>query len=133
MASVGADGLPRTADDFVFGDEVGARIRSIKTSWKTTCRRAGITGLHFNDLRHEAGSRLLEGGWPIHYVQAMLGHSNLKQTSTYLNVPLRGLEDAMRLYDEKREACKSVAIPALSDHWPAGNSATDSAHNPHVH
>ncbi|MBE3133295.1 MAG: tyrosine-type recombinase/integrase, partial [Acidobacteria bacterium] len=32
--------------------------------------------LHFHDLRHEAGSRLLESGWPLHYVQHMLGHLN---------------------------------------------------------
>ena len=42
--------------------------------------------LHFHDLRHEAASRLLEAGWPIHHVQEMLGHSSLEQTSTYLNV-----------------------------------------------
>jgi site-specific recombinase XerD len=41
--------------------------------------------LHFHDLRHEAGSRLLEAGWPLHHVQHMLGHANLSQTSTYLN------------------------------------------------
>jgi integrase len=39
--------------------------------------------LHFHDLRHEAGCRWLEAGWPIHYVQEMLGHTNLSQTSTY--------------------------------------------------
>ncbi|PYR95644.1 MAG: hypothetical protein DMF84_00145 [Acidobacteria bacterium] len=41
--------------------------------------------LHFHDLRHEAGSRLLEAGWPVHHVQHMLGHSSLQQTCTYLN------------------------------------------------
>ena len=28
---------------------------------------------------------------PLHHVQEMLGHSNLKQTSTYLNANLVGL------------------------------------------
>ena len=35
--------------------------------------------------RNEAASRFVEGGWPLHHVQEMLGHSNLKQTSTYVN------------------------------------------------
>ena len=44
--------------------------------------------LHFHDLRHEGGSRLLEAGWPVHHVQHMLGHAALQQTSTYLNATL---------------------------------------------
>jgi integrase len=47
--------------------------------------------LHFHDLRHEGGSRLLDGGWPVHHVQHMLGHASLQQTSMYLNATLRGL------------------------------------------
>jgi Phage integrase family len=35
--------------------------------------------------RHEAASRFVEGGWLLQHVQEMLGHSNLKQTSTYVN------------------------------------------------
>jgi hypothetical protein len=53
--------------------------------------------LHFHDLRHEGGSRLLEAGWPVHYVQHMLGHASLQQTSTYLNATLRGLHESMRI------------------------------------
>ncbi len=34
--------------------------------------------LHFHDLRHEGGSRLLEAGWPVHHVQHMLGHATLQ-------------------------------------------------------
>ncbi len=28
---------------------------------------------HFHDLRHEAASRLLEAGWPLHHISLMLG------------------------------------------------------------
>ena len=35
--------------------------------------------LHFHDLRHEGGSRLLEAGWLVHYVQHMLGHASLNR------------------------------------------------------
>ena len=57
-----------------------------------------VPDLHFHDLRHEAGSRLLEAGWPLHHVQEMLGHADLKQTSTYLNVTQVGLQDFMRRF-----------------------------------
>jgi len=60
--------------------------------------------LHFHDLRHEAGSRLLEAGWPLHEVQQMLGHANIQQTSTYLNATLNGLHKSMKKLDRTRRA-----------------------------
>ena len=59
--------------------------------------------LHFHDLRHEAGSCLIEAGWPVHHVQEMLGHADLKQTSTCLNVTLSGLKESMRKLDEAEQ------------------------------
>ena len=41
----------------------------------------GVPDLHFRDLRHEGGSRLLEAGWPLHYVRDMLGHADISTTS----------------------------------------------------
>jgi len=58
--------------------------------------------LTFHDLRHEAGSRLLESGWPLHHVQEMLGHANLSQTSTYLNGTRIGLQESMQRFDSTR-------------------------------
>ncbi|MDQ3347146.1 MAG: site-specific integrase [Acidobacteriota bacterium] len=133
MATVGPNGVQHGPEDFVFGDATGRRIASPKTAWRATCRRAGITGLRFHDLRHEAGSRLVEAGWPLHYVQAMLGHSNLKQTSIYLNVPLGGLEQAMRKYDQQRAACNPVASSAVADPRPDCNTTAAPAGNPPIH
>ena len=45
--------------------------------------RAGIEDLRFHDLRHEAGSRKLEAGWPLHAVSEWLGHNNITTTSRY--------------------------------------------------
>jgi hypothetical protein len=53
----------------VFGDEAGGRVGRITTAWNATCRRAGIEGLHFHDLRHEFISRLLEAGVATHKVR----------------------------------------------------------------
>ena len=110
-------------EDFVFGDVVGRQITDIKKAWETAVLKAhGHTpkwvrnnslspasreafraaNLTFHDLRHEAGSRLLEAGWPIHNVAHMLGHANIAQTSTYLNATRVGLQDAMRRLDASR-------------------------------
>jgi len=70
--------------------------------------------LHFHDLRHEGGSRLLEAGWPVHYVQHMLGHASLRQTNTYLNATLRGLRidaESRSIPPRLQTACKQTSPP----------------------
>lgn len=49
----------------------------------------------------------------------MLGHADLKQTSTYLNVAQAGLQDSMRRFGT--QPLHSVARDADSEHPPAGN------------
>jgi len=77
---------------YVFGDAVGERVGSFKRSWETAVVKAtghtpewtsqnaltaaskavyDAADLHFHDLRHEVGSRLLEAGWPLHEVAHM--------------------------------------------------------------
>jgi integrase len=67
-------------------------------------------------LRHEGASRLHEAGWPLHHVQEMLGHANLEQTSTYLNVQRGGLRESMRKIDELRSRCNSVVSERPIEH-----------------
>lgn len=95
-------GEPHGPQAYVFGDEIGRRTRSIKTAWRLTCRRAKIIDLHFHDLRREAGSRWLEGGVPLQVVRDWLGHTNISQTSTYLESTLTGQHEAMRRYEGAR-------------------------------
>ena len=126
MASQGPDGHPHVSDAYVFGNEVGEAVASVKTAWAATCRRAGLSDLHFHDLRHEAGSRWVEGGVPIHHVQALLGHSNVKQTSTYLNVGLDGLKESVNRFERNRQSCTKLAQnPRLTPAQPfLGNDET---------
>ncbi len=133
---------------YVFGDDTGAKVGNVKRAWETAILRAhghipkwvGSNGLaqatraalatidlHFHDLRHEAWSRLLEGGMPRHHVQAMLGHENLSQTSTYLNATRIGLQKSMRRFDDAR--CKPVASLTTTEHPPLGNEVSLSEGN----
>jgi integrase len=119
----------------VFGDVVGRRVAIVRKAWDTAVLKAHghqptwcgsntlappspaalrAIDLHFHDLRHEAGSRFIEAGWPLHHVQDMLGHKNVAQTSTYLNATPTGLQESMRRYDENGARCKIVASdPAI--------------------
>lgn len=89
------DGSEHSPDAYVFGNEVGERVTSIRTAWELACRRAKVTGLHFHDLRREFASRLLESRADLHDVQMFLGHAAITTTSRYLqSTPIR-LEAAM--------------------------------------
>jgi integrase len=136
---------------YVFGDEAGLKVGNVKRAWETAVLKAhGYTpawtktskglmstsraaldaiDLHFHDLRHEAGSRLLEAGWPLHHVQEMLGHANVSQTSTYLNATRVGLQDSMRRFDDSASRCNSVASDAQTDPSPLRNDESADTEN----
>ena len=96
-------------EDYVFGNEVGERVKSVRTAWDNAVEKAGLKGLQLRDLRHEAGSRFDEAGVPINYVSKMLGHTNLTTTSRYLNIQQRELHRAV----EKLEAHQKAVAQGL--------------------
>jgi hypothetical protein len=50
----------------------------------------------------------------------MLGHANISQTDTYLNVGRMGLHESMKRFDDVR--CKTVASQSPIEHGPARNA-----------
>jgi hypothetical protein len=122
----------RGRDAYVFGTEIGTRVRCFARAWRTAVLKAHgerltVTktrdfsdenkaaleriDLHFHDLRREAGSRWLEGGVPLHTIQRWLGHTNISQTSTYLAVTDAGSHEAMSKFDEGRGLLPSAGDP----------------------
>jgi integrase len=117
---------PHPPTAYVFGNSIGGKIADPKKSWQKACADAGITDLHFHDLRHEAGSRMLEAGWPLHHVQAVLGHADAKTTSTYLNATVQHLLDSMRRFGSGGHALHDVAHAPNQEPPPSCNdSAAD--------
>ncbi len=63
----------------------------------------------------------------------MLGHADLKQTSTYLNATVQGLEASMRTLDAQRgDDLPSLANPPAGAPWPSGKSLAPPAANSRV-
>ena len=118
MVKLDPEGEEHKPMAYVFGNLIGEPVKNPKKAWETAVVKAqghkpgwkGTTlnvesralyraaNLHFHDLRHEAGSRLLDQGWPLHHVQAMLGHADAKTTSIYLNVTSQHLQDSMKRF-----------------------------------
>ena len=76
------DGLPRRIDGRVFAMHTG----SISRAFAEVCKAAGIEGLTFHDLRHEATSRLFEKGLNPMQVAAITGHKTLQMLKRYTHL-----------------------------------------------
>ena len=103
MLRTDPEGEDLPADAFVFGDEIGQNIASVKTAWRTACDQAGIAGLHFHDSRREFACRLLESRAELHDVRDFLGHANITTTSRYLRSTTLRLERALTLLEQHEE------------------------------
>ncbi|MGB2716506.1 MAG: tyrosine-type recombinase/integrase, partial [Vicinamibacterales bacterium] len=89
--------------------------RKVWTSTLTPDCRAELhrINLHFHDLRREAGSRWLDSGVvPLTAIRDWLGHSNISQTSTYLECQVHGQNDVMRRFEERQATLQKLATEA---------------------
>ncbi len=102
MRQTGADGERLPPEAYVFGNDIGERVKSVRTAWENARINAGLGDVHLADLRHEAASRFDEAGVPVNFVSKILGHTNLTTTSRYLNIHRRGLHLAMEKFEESR-------------------------------
>ena len=140
---------PPTA--YVFG-ALGGPVKTIKKAWETCVlrahghepawtkggrlseeSRAALAGinLHFHDLRHEAGSRWLEAGMPLHHIKEILGHKNISQTDTYLNASRIATQESMRRFDAQRG--KLVAKAPTIEHRPLCQDETEKTSKDRLH
>ena len=59
---------------------------SVSASFERACKRLGIEGLHFHDLRHEGITRLFERGLGIQDVAMISGHQSWAMLRRYTNL-----------------------------------------------
>ncbi|HYN06929.1 MAG TPA: site-specific integrase [Vicinamibacterales bacterium] len=135
MRRQGPDGEPHATSAYVFGDEAGGQIKSIKRAWEMTVLRAhghtpawvkGKPGqlasesrsalrtinLHFHDLRRQFACTLLESSADLHDVRDFLGHANITTTSRYLaSSPVRLARALERLEGQTDENPSPIRTP----------------------
>lgn len=75
--------LPRTMNRFVFAGLTG---NALKLAYQRAVIRAGVEGLRFHDLRHEATSRFFEKGLNVMEVASITGHKTLQMLRRYTHL-----------------------------------------------
>ena len=71
-------------------------LDAISQDFARACRMAGISGLHFHDLRHEATSRLFEKGFDTMEVSTITGHKTLQMLKRYTHLRAEDLAERMK-------------------------------------
>lgn len=104
------------------------RADGISHHFADAVKAAGLAGLHFHDLRHEATSRLFEKGLSVAEVAAITGHKTWSMLARYTHPRATDLAEKLA---KKRPAPKGEPKSSISgDTGPQAGRASVSATRP---
>lgn len=94
--------MSRSQGAFVFARPDGRPYHSIRTAFRTACRRASLAGVSPHTLRHTFASRLAMAGYDLRTIQELGGWKELKMVERYAHLNPR----------HKAEAVERICSPA---------------------
>lgn len=71
---------------WVFCNRSGGPIRSVRKSFASACRKAGLDDFRPHDLRHTCAAWLVQVGVPLIEVRDLLRHSTIRMTERYAHL-----------------------------------------------
>ena len=72
--------------DFVFSNAAGGRIGWLQHGFRKALGRAGLTDLHFHDLRHTFASQWMMAGGDLYVLRSILGPKSVAMTQRYAHL-----------------------------------------------
>jgi integrase len=105
------DNAKKQGNEYLFMNlKTGTRLKSIKTAWRTACRKAGIENLRVHDLRHTFGTRAADRGSTLASIKEIMGHSSSQTTERYIHAT----DDGKRWAVESVETKQNNVVPILA-------------------
>jgi integrase len=114
------------AHEYVFVRKNGKAVRSVRTAFENACRRAGLNGFRFHDLRHTYNTDMRKAGVHDSVIMKQTGHATLEMFLRYNTVDEVDGKDAVR----RREAYLKTRDPSAPYVLPKGNLLTSVPKNP---
>jgi integrase len=94
--------------EFVFiNPKTNKPYGDIKKAFSAACRKAGISNLHWHDLRHTFGTRLAEAGFSEATIAELMGHTSESTTRRYTH----GTEQGKRMAVEAARVRSGNSCP----------------------
>jgi integrase len=108
---IGPKGEVKPDDVAVFSRGDDEALKSFRTAWELTRRRAKLQTVRFHDFRSEYASRLVERNVPLSQVRDLLGHSTITTTERYDRQTAASLKQSAEKLDTG-EPFKNLSISA---------------------
>ena len=71
-------------------------FKSIRRSFKTTIKKAGLREFRFHDLRRTFATHLSDKDVNIYNIKEILGHSSISMTEKYIAQEFKKMESAVK-------------------------------------
>jgi integrase len=94
---------------WLFCREDGSRIGTVRRSFGTACRRAGIEDFHIHDLRHTCAAWLVTAGVPLPEIRDLLGHASVTMTEKYAHLSPDRVRSAVEVLDQQQASASRSA------------------------
>jgi integrase len=98
----------------------GGALAWIKRAFAAACREAQIEDFRFHDLRHTAGTRMLDAGVDPFTIAQILGHSDVRMTARYAHSTDQSKRRAVESLARYRQSQKDCHRIVTSEKRKAG-------------
>jgi integrase len=102
---------------WVFANRAGKRIGSVKHSFTSACKVAGIADFKVHDLRHTCAAWLVSAGIPLPEVRDLLGHRSVTMTEKYAHLEPANVRAAVLCLDgvTQKQHTAPHAVPNMEN------------------
>lgn len=112
-------GLERKSDFLFLSSKTGKRFTGFLRSFYHAREKAGLPDFRFHDLRHCAGTYMVQGGVDLVTVSQILGHSDIKMTMRYAHPTpenkRRAVEVLAAVLEDKKSGTNQAQEPLESN------------------